>query len=93
MLARSLTQLKSGIRTARFGRMVQGGAVGPARARLSRLAGLAEDLVAPVSIGCCRPWMIAASDLFCPGRGAELVLLPVRRLAGTRFRPGLLVRP
>ena len=73
--------------------MAQGGGVGPARARLSRLAGLVEDLVAPVSIGRCRPWKIAASDPFRPGCGTGLVLLSVRRLAGTRFRPGLLAQP
>ena len=52
MPARSSTWLKSGIRDARLGGMAQGGAVGPARAGLSRLTGLVEDLVAPVGVGC-----------------------------------------
>ncbi len=91
-LARSSTWLESGIRGARFGRMAQGGAVRPARARLSWLTGLAQDLVAPVGIGCGRTLRVAAPDRFCPGCGAGLALFPVRLLAGIRFRPGLIFR-
>jgi hypothetical protein len=50
--SRSSAWLKSGIRDAHFGRMAQGGAVRPARARLSWLTGPVEELVAPVGIGC-----------------------------------------
>jgi hypothetical protein len=84
MLAGSSPWLKSGIRATRFGRMTQGGTVGPARARLYRLTGLVEELVAPVGIGCSGPLRGAATDRGCPG-GAGLALFPVRRLAGTRF--------
>jgi hypothetical protein len=66
----------SGIGAAGFGRMAQGGAVGPARAGLPRLASLVEDPVAPVGVGCCQPLSVAAPDQFCPGGGAGLALFP-----------------
>jgi hypothetical protein len=66
--------------------MTHGGAVGPARARLYRLTGLVEELVAPVGIGCSGPLRGAATDRGCPGDGGVgLALFSVRRLAGTRF--------
>jgi len=36
---------------------------------------------------------VAVPGRFRPGSGAGLALFPVRRLAGTWFRPGLLFRP
>ena len=93
VLARSAPWLKSGIQTAQFEPMVRGGAVGPARAGLSRLTGLAKNLVTPVGARSCRQLRVAAPGQLCPGCGAGLALFPVRRLAGTRFRPGLLFGP
>ena len=68
-----------------------GGAVGPARAGLPRLASLVEELVAPVGIGCRRPLRTAAADRFCLGRAA-LALFSAQRVAGTRFRQSLFIR-
>ena len=87
MLAGSPAWLKSGVRGIRFGHMVHGGAVGPARPGVSWLTGMVENLVAPVSIGYCRTLRVVAADRFYPGCTAGLALLPVQRLAGTRFRP------
>src|SRR5690242_15504860 len=93
MLARSPAWLKSGIGAARFGRIAQGGAVGPARAGVSWLTGPVEDLVAPVGVGCCRPLRVAAPGRLCLGCSAGLSFFRARRPVAVPFRPGMLPRP
>jgi hypothetical protein len=62
----SLAWLDSGIWGVRLGRLADGGIVGPARAGLPWLAGLVDDVVAPVRIGSGRTLRFPVATEFCP---------------------------